>query len=485
MPILPKQTSYLFYSGEMTVKVDKKLLSIVLVGTIGLVGCSSSESGSSDDETPKEENKETLAVEDSANPEATAAAAALKEGTPSLLLNASTEAIQSSQIGTLAISTSANLVNDPDESNEGDGSGDGNDEGSKDDDQKQSPNDPLCSTHGDPWDTANNTVDNDSEDYPAHFFYCKVNSKVIESPETVSGALAQTRSILCSMEENLDITSESYTTEGKEHVVTAPYKLSLTETCWPQGLPGDGDEKITEAPMDSIVTTKMSSESGWQYQLIFKSAELQLEKTVRMFNSQGIFGFQLFDTGVAPGIGSDVRVTVDTNTGVLLYNEIVDRGKEEGSDDVFRSLTRVRVQGEMGADFKFSKLSSARGYASRSGPDFDGSSGQAHTYSVYTVDGNTDTGWQFKQFWTNQTPGTLEVRKSYCSDGDSTCSGSANFAEVTAMEGYFKGTEATRAEWATLAASGKPMCSPKDGSNADIEITATPKFQGPLGICAE
>ena len=450
----------------MILKNNKNKIKTIILASVCALGVSCGDSSSDDD--PE-------ATEETANPEAKEAVAALTAAQPALFMAAGTGAIQSAEMGALQLG----LRLEGDEQN----SDSDNNGGSE---QKKSENDAKCSNKGDPWDEAENKVRQDGETYTQHKFYCKLNSGTIESPDTIPGILTQQQSIICSIAESFGVTEEDYTEAGKEHVEGDTSMMTLSEKCWPQGQPrnDDSDQPLTEAPMNSVVTKKLSEDSGWQYELSFNSEAIGIELSLKFFKSEdGAFGFNMKQPGKDDGAGSNVSITVDTTKGILLFNEIEDRNGAGGSDSVYRGLTRMRVKGKMDKDLKFTEIEEGRGYIYTSGPDFDGTNDQAHTYSVYTVDGNKDKGWQWKQFWTEQTPGTLTERQSSCTDGDKSCSDSKEIGTVSVMETYFKAAADVRAAWKTYASDGKPMCESAEASNDDVDFSSTPKSTGNLGKC--
>ncbi|SME94710.1 hypothetical protein [Pseudobacteriovorax antillogorgiicola] len=367
--------------------------SLLLVGIAWLGACGEEDSDSTDDATT------------SLNPEATAAAAQLTAAAPATFISTSQGALQSAQVGTINVTTGS-LIQDSATS--------------------QSTNDSLCSEYGEPWDSTTNAVKNDGDDYTSHLFYCKVNSNVIESSDTIPGTLTQIKSILCSMEENYSITVDDYTTAGTEHITSDNGTMTLSNTCWPQGQPDGGS--ITSVPMDSVITTSLAEDSGWQYSLYFKSDAISLEYTLKFFTDNGVFGFTTYQPNEG-GLGQMMTMTIDTGAGVLLFSDLNDQAN--GDDNTFRGHSRIRVKGTMSSDLDFSEITEGRGFVYISGPDYDGTADQDHTYSVYTIDGNSTTGWQSKQLWTNETPGTLEERSSVCSDGDETCSDSSDVGTIS------------------------------------------------------
>lgn len=400
-----------------------------------------------------DDDDETTATTTSSNPEASSAAANITEGSAASLMESSSTVIKSAQVGTLNVGLS----------------------------DTQSTNDANCSSNGDPWDADSSAVRQSGTGYVGHKYYCKLNSGTIESVDTIPGFIRQQQSIFCSIEEALGVTVSSFTSGGTELVSGESTTMTLSDACWPQGQP-DG---TTSVSLTSVTATLLdSSTDGWQYKLAMTSPDVG-SITVKYFNSNGVFGFQNTQAGNDPGAGTDIKVVIDTNNGVLLFNEVEDRNGSGGSDSVYRGLTRMRVKGTLNADLTFSSITEGRGYIYVSGPDFDASANQDHTYSVYTVDGNSTTGWQFKTYSTGDTAGSLSLTNTECTDGDATCSSSEDVATIDVMNAYFKAPDTVRDVWKSYAASGQPMCEPSDGSNSDVTVVAQPVHTGPLGVCSE
>lgn len=409
--------------------------------TVGDSGNSSTSSGS-------------LAI--SENPEATAAAAALKEGSAATLLSTSASAIQSAQIGSLAIQASLAL----------------------DEKGTQSVNDSLCSRYAEPFDTSTNALMSDRADgYGPRSFYCKINSNVIESSESVAGFLAQTQSIICSVEETFAVAVEDFTDEGKQLITETANTISLSDECWPQGTP-DG---LTEVGLDSVVLKKLEQSTGFQFELSLASSNMGIEYQLRFFNADGIFGFKVAEPGRGNGSGTNIGLVLDTTKGVLYFNEINDRNSE---DDSYRGLSLIRAKGKMNKNLNFDEIEEGRGYIYISGPGFDGDKDvQEADYSVYTVDGTSEDGFKFKTYSTNGSKGvSLEVVNEVCSSGS--CSAVSDFATIEEMVTYFASSTAIREQWLEYINSGKLPCEPESGSNVVVQIAAVPSPTGDLGRCS-
>lgn len=418
-----------------------KACSLILTLVLGFMGACSEEDD--DDEATT-----------SSNPEATTAASNITEGSAASVMTSTNTVIKSAQIGTLAVSLADN--------------------------DTQSTNDSNCSNNGDPWDATTSAVRTSGNGYTGHKFYCKLNSNVIESTDTIPGFVTQQQSIFCSIEENFSVTVDSFTSAGAELVSNGSATMTLSDACWSQGKP-DGMESV---PVSSVVATLLDeSSAGWQYQIKMVSSAVGTI-TLKYFNKNGVFGFQNTQAGTDPGAGTDIKVVVDTTKGVLLFNEVEDRNGSGGSNSVYRGLSRLRVKGTMSSTLTFSEITEGRGYIYVSGPDFDASADQDHTYSVYTVDGNSTAGWQFRHYATSSA-GVLALSTTECSDGDGTCSASQEVASIEDMQTYFKGPDSVRDVWKTYAASGLPMCEPSSGSNSDVTVVAQPVNTGAVGVCSE
>jgi hypothetical protein len=350
--------------------------------------------------------------------------------------------------------------------------------------RNQSTNDPLCSEFGEPWDTDTDAVMLDSnEAYAGRLFYCLVSSTAVESVDTIPGQLAQLESILCTMENGVGLTADSYTEAGAELVDSAPQSVSLPASCWPQGTP-DG---LTEVPLDSVVATLLDPQTdGFQYQIRLQASALAIDVTVKFFNSNGVFGFQKTEPGATGFAGSDFRITVDSNNGVLLANLIEDRGGAGGADSVYRTLMRLRVAGTMSAaNFRFTQVNAGRGYVFISGPALDdglpGGNDTTFAYNAYTVDGTSDNGFEFTRWMTMNSDTTDPSSVSTTCDGSGDCSGALSFDE-TAMNAFMAKDAAGKSGWDTFIASGLPMCDAASGADA-ITFSDVPSSTGALGVC--
>lgn len=440
--------------------------------------------GGSDDESETETASETD------NPEASEAVGSLTPDKPELFMAKSNDAIQSAQMGALQLTTAKLFLDGDDE--------EGDDEG---DEQKgtKSVNDPLCSKNADPWDAVEDKIMQTGDDYIQRKFYCKVNSATIESRDSIAGFLQQMGSILCSMKEVYEVSVDDYTEAGKEHVTDDNKMMSFSEACWPQGAPGGGDSEgddmeLVEDEMSieltSVVTKSLPEDSGYQYSLYLYSESQDVEFTLRFFAKDGIFGFATSEPGNAPASGDSVAITVDTKKGVLLFNEVADRapGESDGDSDqdIFRGVSRLHVKGKLDKDLKFSEIEKGAGYIYQSGPGYDGSDDNSHTFQVYAVNGNSEKGWKWTHFGsTEESMDTVENRDSFCSDGDATCEDSEDFASAEEIAAYFKASAATRAEWKSFGESGKPLCDPTSEDAKFVDLSATPNSTGAFGVCSE
>ncbi len=345
--------------------------------------------------------------------------------------------------------------------------------------KNQSNFDPLCSENGDPWDTNTNApMDANDQEYANRVFYCLVTSNTLESVDTLPGFLRMQESVFCALEAHFGITLSDFTTGGNELVTSAPEAMTLTTSCFPQGLP-DG---MTSVNLTSAVLTALDpATTGYEYEIALNG---DVQTILRYFNENGVIGFQTTSDGEAEGAGEDSRVTVDTNTGVVLLSVIQDRAGGGGADSVYRNLIRGRIKGNFNTStYQFTSITEGDAYYFISGPMDDGDD-EEFAYSVYTVKGNSTTGFAFKHFSTansNTTDPTVVAANTLCSDGDETCPDS-DF-DTSAMNAVFKRPAGVKTAWSNYKNSGLPMCEPTSNGRASITVSNVPTSTGALGVC--
>ena len=398
------------------------------------------------------------------------ALAKVTEGSASELMSLGLQAMQS---GSLAVDLSSLRLQD----GGGDGDGGGSGEASV-----QSENDPLCSNKAEPWDTVNNQRWNYGDGYLERLFYCAVNGKTYESPDSLIGQLTQTKSIFCSLEAAVGIAADKFTEDGNNLVTGDPIDVELNSECWPQGAP-DG---LTSLPMDSIVLTKLTESSGFQYAIEMTNADYELDYEIRFFNKDGVFGFSTPGPGAAPGVGERFDLTIDTNEGVILLNVINDRNKDS---DPYLTLLRARVSGDFNTDEgNFESVDTAKGIYVISGPGFDSVAGNNFNYSAYEVSGNSTTGFRYRHFWNqpdNDASGpAINTDATECSGGTETCEDAVDIGTTAEVHALVTASESVKAAWTEHINNGLPLCDASTG-DAGITLDAAPANTGAFGVCAD
>lgn len=415
-------------------------------------------------ETPKDPlaGKEVLDNPDTANPEtATSTTVEIDLEPGSELLGAASAALVSAG-GVLESSEGASL-------NLAESSG-------------QSTNDPLCNENAGPWDVDDeaNMADSDAS-YAQRLFYCAIFSNTIESSEAVAGILKQNQSITCTVENHFSLTADSYTSTETELVTgSEAVTAALTEECWPQGQP-DG---VTAVPFTSVKIQALDlATTGFSHKIAIKSAPMNVDMELRTFSKDGIIGFSRQDLEkVSPGVGDDMRLTLDTNKGVLMFNSIGDRNGGGGADSAYRTLIRAYVKGTLDpTTLAFTSVDNVEGFYGISGPGFAAANDTNYTYSFYTGYGNSTTGFQWKRFSHDGSGATPTLDSTSCTDGDETCSDAEDLGSLTEIHALMTRSAETEDAWKGLIDGGMPLCEPAIGTGVDL--SPVPTFLAAGGNC--
>lgn len=417
-----------------------------------------------DDDNKNETTTETTAETTggtTVNP-ATEAVGALSLSNPGALMNKAADALASANVTGQTPTTSLML------------------DGDDDDEDTVSENDSLCTAHGDPYDAEAQGHMGDSEDYAPRKFYCLVNSGVIESTDTLPGFLKQQASIMCTLKEQLELDIEQFTTDGKQYVEgDEAQSLDLTEACWPQGMP-DGQ---TSVPMNSVIGKALAEDSGWQYEVNVVSEAMGMDLKLRYFAKDGIFGFARYEEPAAsPGAGAGMSAIIDTAKGVILFDVFSDKA---GEDNNGRTVVRLRVKGTFDENLKFSEINEGRGFAYVSGgTGFTGAVDNNHVFSMYTVDGSSDGGYQFKQLVnSSEDMTTITTRHTKCADSDDDCASSTDIGTTADLKTLAFKSQAIHDAWEGFI-DRKPACEPAENGSAAINYSdALIPNTGAFGVC--
>lgn len=323
--------------------------------------------------------------------------------------------------------------------------------------------DPRCGENGSPFDSGSQ-MSGSNEAYAPTRFYCLLAAD-LASVETLRGALAQIKSVFCSVE--AAVGTIEYTEAGNDLVDSAsPVTVPLTSTCWPQGLP-DGMTTVTLT--DMIATELDSSTAGYQYKLQFSGEEVAY--TLFFFNSDGKVGFRTVEEGSAPATGGSTSIMLDTTNGVLLLNAIDDRNGAGGATGSYRRLTRVRATGTLSSAYEFTALDKLEGFSADNSGTLAPASGSNNSFTVSTVFGDATSGYAYRHMTYNGT--SVATSSSACLESGDSC-GSVTPLEVTGGTTSFFNTTTG---WATFNTSALPLCNDNAVTLSMIADT------GALGVC--